>query len=91
MLCCVVLCCVVLCCVVLCCVVPKAPLSEGNGQDVYPREQVNGRAVCAACALCLVIGRTRGKGETWRPSTRRWLSAEEPPRNSLLFRLLVQA
>ena len=53
-LCCVVLCCVVLCCVVLCCVVPKALLPEGNGRDVYPRVQVNGRAVCLS-ARCVLV------------------------------------
>ena len=75
-LCCVVLCCVVLCCVVLCCVVPKALLPQGNGRDVYPRVQVNGRAVCIARAMCkcVDIGGERGVGETWRPPTRQLLS-----------------
>ena len=58
-LCCVVLCCVVLCCVVVwcgvvCCVVPIALLPEGNGRDVYPRVQVNGRAVCRS-ARCVPV------------------------------------
>ena len=49
----------VLCCAVLCCVVPKALLPEGNGRDVYPRVQVNGRAVCVVRAVrtCVVSGR----------------------------------
>ena len=54
-LCCVVLSCVVLCCVVLCCVVPKALLPQGNGQDVYPRVLVNGRAMCLARAACVSV------------------------------------
>ena len=57
---CVALYCVVLRCVVLCCGVPKALLPEGNGRDVYPRVQVNGRAVCqsACCVLvcCCIAG-----------------------------------
>ena len=40
--------------------VPKAPLPEGNGRDVYPRLEVNGRAVClsARCVLvcCCIAG-----------------------------------
>ena len=32
--------------------VPKALLPDGKGWDVYPRVQVNGRAMCVACALC---------------------------------------
>ena len=57
--CCVVSCCVVLCCVVLCgallwCGVPKALLPEGNGRDVYPQVQVNGRAVCLS-ACCVLV------------------------------------
>ena len=59
-LCCVVLCCVVLCCVVLCCVVPKALLPEGNGRDVYPRVQVNRRAVCLSARCVLVCCCTAG-------------------------------
>ena len=61
-LCCVVLCCVVLCCVVLCCVVPKALLPKGKGRDVYPRVQVNGRAVCVARALCASVCTTVESG-----------------------------
>ena len=54
---CLCLCCVVLCCVVLCCVVPKALLPEGNGRDVYPRVQVNGRGcVCCVRAVCMCVG-----------------------------------
>ena len=65
MLCCVVLCCVALrCvalrCVVLCCVVPKALLPEGNGRDVYPQVQVNGRAVCLSARCVLVCCCTAG-------------------------------
>ena len=67
-LCCVVLCCVVLCCVVLCCIVPKALLPEGNGLDVYPRVQVNGRAVCVARALCASLLTRLGCGcGAWGP------------------------
>ena len=44
------------------------------------------RAVCK----CVIIGGKCGKGETWRPSTRRRLSAQELA-GSLSFRLLVQA
>ena len=32
-------------------------LPKGNGRDVYPRLQVNGRAVCVARALCVVCAR----------------------------------
>ena len=102
-LCCVVLCCVVLCCVVLCCVVsccvmlcrdvPKALLPEGNGQGVYPRVQVNKRAVCVACALCVSVltsaesggkGRLGGHppGDGCQPRSSRGIPS---------FRLLVQA
>ena len=76
------------------CGVPKALLPEGNGRDVYPRVQVNGRAVCVACALCVSVlssAESRGKKETWRPPTRQWLSAQELPWDSLPFCLLVQA
>ena len=66
-LCGVVLCCVVLCCAVLCCVVPKALLPEGNGRDVYPRVQVNKRAVYVACALCASVLSLAGSGEKGRP------------------------
>ena len=51
MLCC---CGAVLCCAVLCCAVPKALLPEGNGRDLYPRVQVNGRAVCLSVRCVLV-------------------------------------
>ena len=37
------------------CGVPKALLPEGNGRDVYPRVQVNGRAVCVVRALCVSV------------------------------------
>ena len=62
-LCCAALCCAVLCCAavlrsaVLCCAVPKALLPEGNGRDVYPRVQVNGRGcVCCVRAVCMCVG-----------------------------------
>ena len=75
------------------CGVPKALLPEGKGRDVYPQVQVNGRALCAAWALCAgVLYAAEGRnGETWGPATRPWLLAEEPPRDSLPLRLLVQA
>ena len=38
----------------------EALLPEGNGRDVYPRVQVNGRAVCLVRAPCVSV----------------WLSAE---------------
>ena len=41
------------CCVVWC-GVPEALLPEGNGRDVYPRVQVNGRAVCLSVRCVLV-------------------------------------
>ena len=67
-LCCVVLCCVVLCCVVLCCVVPKALLPQGNGRDVYPWVQVNGRGcVCRVPRRVYVCRPRRGEGEHGRP------------------------
>ena len=44
----------------LCCVVPKALLPEGNGRDVYPRVQVNGRAVCLSARCVLVCCCTAG-------------------------------
>ena len=73
---CTALCCAVLCCAVLCCVVPKALLPEGNGRDVYPRVQVNGRGcVCRVRAVCKCVdpGGERGSREElvvtpWRPS-----------------------
>ena len=37
--------------------VPKALLPEGNGRDVYPRVQVNGRGcVCCMRAVCMCVG-----------------------------------
>ena len=42
------------------CDVPKALLPEGSGRDVYPRPQVNGRAVRVARVVCVNV----------------WLSAE---------------
>ena len=44
-------------CGVVWCGVPKALLQEGNGRDVYPRVQVNGRGcVCCARAVCMCVG-----------------------------------
>ena len=67
MCCCVQLCIVVscssVCCCVLLCDVPKALLPEGNGRDVYPRVQVNGRAVCIARALCVGVWISAERGE----------------------------
>ena len=57
----------VLCCVVLCCVVLKALLPEGNGRDVYPQVQVNGRAVCVERALCASVLSFAESGEKGRP------------------------
>ena len=37
--------------------VPKALLPKGNGRDIYPWVQVNGRDVCVACVLCAVCVR----------------------------------
>ena len=94
---CVVVCCGVLrgvkWCHVVWCGVRKALLPKGNGRDVYPRLHVDGRAVCVVSALCVSVlssAESGGKGETSRPSTRRWLSAQELPRDSLSFRVLVQ-
>ena len=42
------------------CGVPKALLPEGNGRDVYPRVQVNGRAVCLSARCVLVCCCTAG-------------------------------
>ena len=39
------------------CGVPKALLPKGKGQDVYPRVQVNGRAMCVVCTRCVVCVR----------------------------------
>ena len=46
--------CGVVWCGVVWCGVPKALLPEGNGRDVYPRVQVNGRAVCLSVRCVLV-------------------------------------
>ena len=45
------------------------------------------RAVCK----CVDIGGKRGVGETWRPPTRRLLSAQNLPLHSHSLRVLVQA
>ena len=42
------------------CGVPKALLPEGNGRDVYPRVQVNGRAVCLSVRCVLMCCCTGG-------------------------------
>ena len=39
------------------CGVLKALLPEGNGRDVYPRVQVNGRAVCLSARCVLLYSR----------------------------------
>ena len=55
-------------CGVVWCGVPKALLPEGNGRDVYPLVQVNGRAVCVARALCASVFTTVGSGGMhWSP------------------------
>ena len=74
--------------------VPKALLPEGNGRDVYPWVQVNGRAVCIEHAPCVSVWLTAergGVGETWMPPTRRMLSSQKFLLYSLSLRLLVQA
>ena len=43
--------------------VPKALLPEGNGRDVYPRVQVNRRAMCIACAPCVSVWISAERGE----------------------------
>ena len=93
-LCCAVLCCAVLCCVVLCCVVPKALLPEGKGRDVYPRVQVNGRAVRVARAPCVSVwlsAERGGVGEAWMSPSWRQPASQELRLYSLSLRLLVQA
>ena len=48
--------CGVVWCGVVWCGVPKALLPEGNGRDVYPRVQVNGRGcVCGVRAVCKCV------------------------------------
>ena len=76
---------------VVCVCVPRALLPEGKGQDVYPQVQVNGRAVCVVCALCVSVFAVAesGKRETWRLPTKPWLLAQELPRDSLPLRLLL--
>ena len=61
------------------CGVPKALLPEGNGRDVYPRVQVNGRAVCVARAPCVsmwLLAERGGVGETWMSPSWRQLSSQ---------------
>ena len=81
-------------CGVVWCGVPKALLPEGNGRDVYPRVQVNGRAVCLARASCVSVwlsAERGGVGETWMSPTRRKLSSQKFLLYSLSLRLQVQA
>ena len=81
-------------CEVKWCGVPKAPLPEGNGRDVYPQVQVNGRAVCVARAPCVSVwlsAERGGAGETWMPPSSRQLSSQKFPLHSLSLRLIVQA
>ena len=49
------------------CGVPKALLPEGNGWDVYPRVQVNGRAVCVARAPCVSVWLLAERGGSGKP------------------------
>ena len=59
--------CGVVWCGVVWCDVLKALLPEGNGRDVYPRVQVNGRAVCVARGPCVsvwLLAERGGVGET---------------------------
>ena len=70
-------------------VCPKALLPEGHGRDVYRRVQVNGRAVCTACALCVCrISAERG-GEARLGGHP--LGDCYHPKSSLPVRLMVQA
>ena len=88
--------CSVVCCGVVWCAEGAVP--EGKGRDVYSRVQVNGRAVCVACALCVSVlfaAESGKKGDLEAPHTaiavRPLLLAQELLRDSLPFRLLVQA
>ena len=48
------------------CGAPKALLPEGKGRDVYPRVQVNGRAVRVVRALCASVHSTaESRGMHW--------------------------
>ena len=58
---------VVCCAAVLWWIVPKALLPKGKGRDVYPRVQVNGRAVCAVPALCASVFRKGRRAGRRRP------------------------
>ena len=69
-----------MCCDVVWCDVPKALLPKGNGQDVSPQVQVNGRAVCVACALCVVCVR-------WSSMLFHFVAAAGPVRLGGLVRL----
>ena len=75
------------------CGMPKALLPEGKDRDVYPRVQVNGRAVCVACAPCASVlpAAESGNRETWRLPIGPLLLAQELPRDSVPLRMLVQA
>ena len=75
------------------CGVPKALLPEGNGREVYPRVQINGRAVCVVCAPFVSVWslvERGGVGETWMSPSWRQLSSQNFPLYSLSLRLLVQ-
>ena len=80
-------------CGVVWCGVPKALLPEGKGWDVYPRAQVNGRAVCVACALCVSVLCSTESGEKGDlEATHHGLPISPgAPADSLPFRLVVHA
>ena len=59
--------CGVVWCGVVWCGVPKVLLTEGNGRDVYPRVQVNGRAVCLARAPCVSVWLSAERGVAGKP------------------------
>ena len=79
-------------CGVVWCGVPKVLLPEGNGQDVYPLVQVNGRVVCVVRARCVSVwfwAVRGGVGGTWTSSPWRQSSSHGHPMYSLSLRLLV--
>ena len=51
-------------CGVLCCHVPMALLLQGNGRDVYPKVQINGRAVSRVRVPYVSVWFTPEKGES---------------------------
>ena len=86
--------CGVVWCGVVWCGVPKALLPEGNGRNVYPRVQVNGRAVCVARALCVSVwlsAERGGVGENLDVTLLATVVIPEVPAHSLSLRLLVRA